>query len=360
MPASKTGSASTSPSGTSPESRRSRSCLRSGLAAAQASKPFCHSACSCAPRSTALRVCSMTSSATSLHSAELVCAECGAVDLAGVLLLGSRPADDRLEDDEGRLVRDLLGVDDGLVQLLHVLLVDAGLLPVDDLHVPVVGLVAGLDVLGEGDVGVVLDRDLVGVVDGDQVAELLVAGEAGGLGADALLQVAVAGDHVDEVVERAGARRGVRVEQAAFEALRVGEADGGGDALAERAGGDLDALGVAVLRVAGGERAPGAQRLEVVELEAVTAEVELDVLGQRAVAGRQDEAVASEPVLVVRVAAHHLLEEQVRSGCEAHRGAGMPVAHLLDRIGREDAHRVYCLVVNGIPLQSCHVKTDPS
>ncbi len=239
-------------------------------------------------------------------------------------------------------------------------LVDAGLLPVDDLDVPVVGLVARLDVLGEGDVGVVLDGDLVGVVDRDQVAELLVPGEAGGLGADALLQVAVAGDDVDEVVERAGAGSGVRVEQAALETLGVGEADGRGDALAERAGGDLDAVGVAVLRVTGRQRAPGAQRLEVVELEAVAAEVELDVLGQRAVTGRQDEAVATEPVLVVRVAAHHLLEQQVRGWSEAHRGAGMPVAHLLHRIGREDADRVDCLVVNGIPLQSCHVKTDPS
>jgi hypothetical protein len=38
----------------------------------------------------------------------------------------------------------------------------------------------------------------------------------------------------------------------------------------------------------------------------------------------------------------------------------MTVPHLLHRVGREDADRVYCLVVNGIPLQSCHVKTDPS
>ena len=94
------------------------------------------------------------------------------------------------------------------------------------------------------------------VVDHDEVAELLVAGERGGLAGHALLQVAVAGDDVDEVVERARAGRGVRVEQAALEARRVGEADGGGEALAERAGGDLDAVGVAVLGVAGGLASP--------------------------------------------------------------------------------------------------------
>ena len=145
-------------------------------------------------------------------------------------------------------------------------------------------------------------------------------------------EVAVAGDDVDEVVERAGAGRGVRVEQAALEACGVGEADGGGEALAERTGGDLDAVGVAVLGVARGLGAPGAERLEVVELEAVATEVELDVLGQRAVARREDEAVAADPVVVGRVAAHDLLEQQVCGGSEAHGRARVPVPDLLDRM----------------------------
>ncbi len=85
------------------------------------------------------------------------------------------------------------------------------------LDVPVVGVAARGDVLGERDVGAVLDRDLVRVVpDHDEVAELLVARERGGLDGHALLQVAVGRDHVDVVVERARARRGVGVEQAAL------------------------------------------------------------------------------------------------------------------------------------------------
>ena len=117
----------------------------------------------------------------------------------------------------------LRGLERG-VQLGGVLDVLAGLLPVHDLHVPAVGLVALRDVLGEGDVRVVLDRDLVRVVDRDQIAERLVAGERRCLGGHALLQVAVAGDHVDEVVERrlAGGRLGV--EQAALVAGGVREA----------------------------------------------------------------------------------------------------------------------------------------
>jgi hypothetical protein len=105
-----------------------------------------------------------------LRGGELVGAESGAMDLAGILLAGGGPPDDRLQDDERRLVALALGGLDGRVQLGDVFDVLAGLLPVDGLDVPAVGLVALRDVLGEGDVGVVLDRDLVGVVDRDEIA----------------------------------------------------------------------------------------------------------------------------------------------------------------------------------------------
>src|SRR5690606_23086165 len=111
----------------------------------------------------------------------------------------------------------------------------------------------------------------------------LVAGERRGLAGDALLQVTVTADDVDVVVERALAGRGIRVEQATLVARRVGEADRRRQPLPERAGRDLDTVGVAVLRVAGRLRPPGAQGLQVVELEAVTAQVELHVLGEGAV-----------------------------------------------------------------------------
>ena len=139
-------------------------------------------------------------------------------------------------------------------------------------------------------------------IDGDEVAELLVTGERGGVGGDALLRVAVAGsgDDVDEVVERARALRGIRVEQPTLVPRGVGEARGGGEALSERTGRDLDAVGVAVCGVARGLRAPGAQCLQVVELEAVPAQVELDLLRERAGPVGQHETVAANPVAVGR------------------------------------------------------------
>ena len=139
--------------------------------------------------------------------------------------------------------------------------------PVDGLDVPAVGLVARADVLGERDVGVVLDRDPVGVVDHREVAELLDAGDGRGL----------ARRRPPRCRRRCTARRcGGRTGDAPSAALgsssprsrraAIAMPDRVADALAERAGRRLDAGGVAELGVAGGLAAPGAQRLDVVEL----------------------------------------------------------------------------------------------
>ena len=120
-----------------------------------------------------------------------------------------------------------------------------------------------------------------------------MAGDRRRLAADALLEVAVAAHGVDVVVERAGALGRVGVEQAALAAGGHGHADGVRDALAERAGGGLDAGGVAVLGVARGLGAPGAEGLEVVELEAEAAEEELGVERDAGVAAGEHEPVAT-------------------------------------------------------------------
>ncbi len=165
-------------------------------------------------------------------------------------------------------------------------------------------------------------------------------GQRRGLGRDAFLDVTVGGDHVDLVVEQALALRRVRLEQAALAAGRHRHADRVADALAERAGGGLDAGGVPVLGVARGPAAPGPQRLQVVQLEAEAGQVELDVQGQAGVPRGQHEAVAAGPVRIRRVVPHHLLEQQVRRRREAHRRTGMSVADLLDRIHREHPYGV--------------------
>ena len=82
-------------------------------------------------------------------------------------------------------------------------------------------------------------------------------------------------------------------------------------------------------------RLPRAQRLDVAELEAEAAQVQLDVEGQAGVPAGQHEAVAAQPVHVAGVVAHLALEQRVGQRREAHRRAGVAVADLLHRIGRQ-------------------------
>ena len=275
-----------------------------------------------------------------LGSRHLVGAERGAVHAAGVLLGRGGPADDRGQRDDRRLRGLRLGREDRVVQRVRVLVVALGRHPVHALRVPAVSGVAAEHVLVEGDVGLVLDRDLVVVPDHDEVAELLDARDGGRLGGDALLQVAV-GDHdVDEVVEGRGAGRGVGVEQAALTARGHRHADGGRDAGTEWAGRDLDAGGVAELGVTRRLRALGAQRLDVVERQRVAGREQLQVQRERRVTARKHEAVAAKPLGVRGVMLHDVLEEQVRRRRERHRGAGVAVADLLHGIGGEHTEGV--------------------
>ena len=181
-----------------------------------------------------------------------------------------------------------------------------------------------------------------------------MAGERGRLAADALLEVAVAADGVDVVVERALALGGVGVEQAALAAGGHRHAHGVGDALAERAGRGLDAGGVAVLGVARGLGAPGPQALQVVELEAEATEEELGVEGDARVPAGQHEPVATGPRRVGGGVPHLLLEQQVGQRGQAHRRAGVAVAHLLHRVHREDAAGVHRPLVEFGPVQLGH------
>jgi hypothetical protein len=138
---------------------------------------------------------------------------------------------------------------------------------------PPVGAVAGRGVLAQRDVGVVLDGDLVVVVEHDEVAELLGACQRRRFRRHSFLHVTVGGEHVDVVVERAAARGGVGIEQAALITRGHRHSDRRGQALTQRARGDFHAGGVAKLRVPRGLRTPGAQSFDVGELQPESPEV---------------------------------------------------------------------------------------
>ena len=174
-----------------------------------------HSACSRLPRSATLRACATSASSTgnvtsgSKPRIRLVAATSSAPSaepcaLPVFCLFGAgQPMMVRSAMMEGWSVLAWRRSSAGTAPADVLVVAVRACAPVDPLDVPAVGLVAGGDVLGLGDLGVVLDRDLVVVVEHDEVAELLVAGQRGGLVADALLDVAVRGE-----ARRRGGRTG--------------------------------------------------------------------------------------------------------------------------------------------------------
>ena len=172
------------------------------------------------------------------------------------VLDGGAVADVTVHDDQRRpLVFGLEGVKRAL-GLLEVVRVR------DCLDVPAVCDEAARHVLGEREIGMPFDRDPVRVVDPAEVREALVRGERCRLRGDALHHAAVARLGVDvEVEQREAVAVVTRSEPLACDC----HPDRGGDALAQRARGRLDAARPAVLGVARALRAELPEPLEVVE-----------------------------------------------------------------------------------------------
>lgn len=123
------------------------------------------------------------------------------MDTAGVLLVGCGPTNDGAQLNDRGLIGDLLGCGDGIVESLDVFLVFSTGSPVYAGGIPTVGLVALKNILGEGNIGVIFNRDVVAVEDNNQVAQLLVTGQRGSLGGNALFNIALRSNGVDGVVE---------------------------------------------------------------------------------------------------------------------------------------------------------------
>ena len=162
-----------------------------------------------------------------------------------------------------------------------------------------------------------------------------MAGEGGRLVADAFHEVAVAADDIGEMVDEVGAEAG------RHDPLGERHADGGGDALAQRAGGGFDAVRLVDLGMAGGQRAPLAEGPERLDAEArIAGEMEDAVEQHRAVAGGQHEAVAVGPFRGVRVEDQAGAEEGHGGVGHAERQARMAGLGLLDGVHGERADGV--------------------
>ncbi len=264
-----------------------------------------------------------------LGGPHLVVAQRVAVGVGGVGEVGGGPPDVAAQDQQRRG----LVVGRGPPQ--------RGLEPVDVVRhlaelvdVPPVALEALDHVVGQRELGLAVDADVVVVVDVDEPTEPQVAGEGGGLVADALHQVAVAADHVGVVVAHLGAEPGPEP------ALGHAQAHGVGEPLAQRPGGDLDSRGVVDLGVPRGLRAPLPEVAQVVEGQPVTREVEHRVEQDRGVPGREDEAVAVGPVGRLGVVVHDPRPQDVGQRSQRHGGAGVAVLRGLGTVHGQPADHV--------------------
>ena len=216
-----------------------------------------------------------------------------AVRLPRVLLAGRTIADVAAHDDQARA----RGLGDRALERGGHGRVVVG---VGALDVPAVGLEAPRDVLAEGERSVALDRDVIVVVEIDQVAEPPVARERGRLRGHALHQIAV-GDDAEDAPGDGG--EVLAVESRGQHLRGDREPDAVPEPLAERAGRGLDAGGQAALGMARGAAAELSEASQLLEWKLEAGEVEQGVEQHRGVSGREHEPVAVRPAGVERLVA---------------------------------------------------------
>ena len=153
--------------------------------------------------------------------------------------------------------------------------------------------------------------------------------------ADAFHEVAIGGDDIGAVIDDVGAEFRRQM------ALRDRHADRIGEALAERPGGGFDARHMAVLGVAGGDRAHLAEALDLVDGHRLVAEeMQERVEHHRAMAGRQHEAVAVGPARIGGVEFEEAREQHGGDIGGAHGQPGMAGFRRLDRVHRQRANGI--------------------
>jgi len=229
-----------------------------------------------------------------------------AVRFGGSCDFGDAFADEGFSDNDLGFIGSGLGFLESVEKGHHVLAVDGLDTPFDGAEA-----FGGIFALGFGCHGV--EGDIIGIVNEDEVIELVVASEGDGFHGDAFLHATVAGEDDDMVIEN-GEVWGVEFGGGHF--LGDGVSDGVGDALAEGTGGGFDAGGFVEFGVTWGPGAEGAEFLNLVVVDGgIAGEVEPGVEEHGAVTGAEDEAIAVEPMGIGGVVGEGLAEENGTDFC---------------------------------------------
>ena len=202
----------------------------------------------------------------------------------------------------------------------------------NSLGMPAVGLEPLWHVLRPGHRGGAIELDAVVVVQVGQLAQPQVPREGGGLGRDALLEIAIGTDGVYPVIDQRMVRP---VEFRGQATLGDRHSDAVRKALAEWAGGCLDARRQPEFGMAGRARAPLAEGLEVVEGQVIAGQEEERIEEHARVSCREDESVTVGPIGPVRGVTQKSGPQDVRHRRGSHRRPWMSRVRPLDRIDRQ-------------------------
>lgn len=195
------------------------------------------------------------------------------------------------------------------------------IVPVDPLDVPAIRHKPPRDILAETEIRRPVDRDVIVVVQVDQLAEPKVPGQARRLRRNPLHQVTIAADRVGEMINDLEPRPVIGRRQ---QPLRQRHTYTRRKASPERTRRHFHAHGMPVLRVPRRLRAPLTKALQLIERQIIPAEMQQRVEQHRAVAAAQHEAVAVRPRRRLRVVHEELPPEHTSHHRAAHRHPGVP------------------------------------
>ncbi len=228
----------------------------------------------------------------------------------GVLLVGSPVTDvgaDRNERRSTGIVNGTLDCGGDAVEVEGPVL--------HTLHLPVIGAETSQHVLAEGKRCGAVKRDVIVVVEADQLSQPQMSCQRGRLGADPLHHVAVAAEHEGPVIHNLVAGLVVAIGQMAFRHRHPHPVP---ESLSQGSGGDLDTRGQAPLRMTRGARSPLAELLQFFERQVVAGQMQKGVEQHRPVTCRQNKAVSVRPRWIGRVMAQKAGPEHIGHGRCAH------------------------------------------
>ena len=250
-------------------------------------------------------------------------AQGGTVGFFLALLVGAAETDNGLAANQGGLIGIGTGIFDSHLHFFRAVAIHIGN------HLPAVGTETLHRVIGKPAFHLTINGNAVIVIKGHQLAQAQGTGQGTGFVGDAFHHAAITQETVGVMVDNSVP---FTVELARQHLLRQCHAHRIGNTLTQRAGGGFDARGVAVFRVAGGGATQLTEVLDVVQADAVAAQVQQTVKQHGAVTIGQHEAIPVGPGGILRVVLEEAAPQHLGDIGHSHGRTGVPGIGFLYRI----------------------------